>query len=275
MGVYNYWAQPRIFKLTNAKTSTSPIEITPVYPGTDANQVPNGSYIHQIGVNPDDGNEIMAVISNYGVRCLWYSSNGGTSWTDVSGNLRGGTVAPSIRSAAILQYNSGKVFVVGTSTGVYSTYALNGASTAWVQEAQSVIGNVVVEYLSARRIDGTIAVGTHGRGAFIGKFDGQVAVENNSGLPKEYTLSQNYPNPFNPSTMIKYSIPAETRVTLKIYDQLGREVKTLVNTKQSAGGYEIQWRGDDNAGRKVATGIYIYALQTNNALLTKKMVLLK
>ncbi len=272
MGVYNYYAQPRIFKLTNSKTSTAPVEITPAYTTTD---VPASSYIHQIAVNPDNGNEILAVISNYGVRCLWYSNDAGGTWTDVSGNLRGGAVAPSIRSAVILQYNGGKAFAVGTSTGVYSTYALNGASTVWVQEAQSTIGNVVVEYLWPRRIDGTIAVGTHGRGAFTGKFDGQVAVENNSGLPKEYTLSQNYPNPFNPSTIIKYSIPAETRVTLKIYDQLGREVKTLVNTRQSAGSYEIQWRADDNAGRKVATGIYIYALQTNNALLTKKMVLLK
>lgn len=94
-------------------------------------------------------------------------------------------------------------------------------------------------------------------------------------LPSNYSLSQNYPNPFNPSTKIQFSLPEQSRVTIRIYDMLGREVKTLINADQSAGTHEIVWNGDDEAGRKVATGVYMYAISTNKFVQTKKMVLLK
>ncbi len=72
-------------------------------------------------------------------------------------------------------------------------------------------------------------------------------------LPKEYSLNQNYPNPFNPATTISYQLSAAGNVTLKIYDVLGREVKTLVNEKQNAGCYKIEF----NAGN-LSSGMYLY-----------------
>jgi hypothetical protein len=78
--------------------------------------------------------------------------------------------------------------------------------------------------------------------------------------PKEYFLSQNYPNPFNPSTTIKYSLPQTGRITLSIYDLLGREVVKLIDEEKPAGEYETTWNASSypsgvyflkNAGRSV------------------------
>lgn len=95
-------------------------------------------------------------------------------------------------------------------------------------------------------------------------------IQNNKQLVLNYNLDQNYPNPFNPSTIIHYEIPNGGVVTLKIYDELGREVKTLVNQYQSKGRYDI----DFNAS-SLASGIYFYQLRADSYLSTKKMLLLK
>jgi hypothetical protein len=96
-------------------------------------------------------------------------------------------------------------------------------------------------------------------------------------LPAEFTLEQNYPNPFNPVTTIRFSIPNVTLsgvegslVTLKLSDVLGNEVATLVNENLDAGNYEI----DFNASG-LASGIYLYKLQTGSFVETKKMILLR
>jgi hypothetical protein len=81
----------------------------------------------------------------------------------------------------------------------------------------------------------------------------------NYAAPKEYALSQNFPNPFNPATTIRYDLPFESRVTLKIYDILGNEVKTLVNGEQGAGYKEIRFDGSS-----LASGVYIYRLTADN-----------
>jgi flagellar hook assembly protein FlgD len=86
---------------------------------------------------------------------------------------------------------------------------------------------------------------------------------------------QNYPNPFNPSTQIKFSIPVNGFVTLKIYDLLGKEIKTLINSEYSAGSHSMQWNGDDNLGNKVSTGIYVYRMTSGNFASSKKMLLIK
>ncbi len=97
----------------------------------------------------------------------------------------------------------------------------------------------------------------------------------NAELPSRFDLYQNYPNPFNPTTTIKYAIPKNVNVTLKIYDLLGREIKTLVNEVQSPGVYSVKWNGDNAAGAKVATGIYFYRIKAGNFVKVHKMLLLK
>ena len=96
-----------------------------------------------------------------------------------------------------------------------------------------------------------------------------VSIENKNVI-KEFSLSQNYPNPFNPSTTIQYEIPKNGSVTIKVYDVLGREVKTLVNEQKSLGNYRVEFNGS-----KFASGVYFYQLRVGSYLSTKKMILLK
>lgn len=111
----------------------------------------------------------------------------------------------------------------------------------------------------------------------IGSFKTSTATDVNSDniLPEQFSLEQNYPNPFNPTTTISYSLPQNSFVTLKIYDMLGREVKTLVNQNVNAGNIRVDWNGDDNYGNKVASGAYVYRITAGNFVSTKKMLLLK
>ncbi|MFZ4589969.1 MAG: T9SS type A sorting domain-containing protein [Ignavibacteria bacterium] len=89
-------------------------------------------------------------------------------------------------------------------------------------------------------------------------------------IPKEYSLSQNYPNPFNPSTTIKYSLPKDGFVSLKIYDITGREVKSLAGEVKKAGYYSVTFNASS-----LASGVYFYRIQSNDYVMTKRMVLIK
>ncbi|MDZ7334812.1 MAG: T9SS type A sorting domain-containing protein [candidate division KSB1 bacterium] len=91
-----------------------------------------------------------------------------------------------------------------------------------------------------------------------------------STIPEKFTLEQNYPNPFNAITKIRYSVPNTSPITLKVYNSLGQEVATLFDGVQRAGHYEAIFDGS-----KLAGGIYFYRLQTENVLITKKLVLIK
>lgn len=89
-------------------------------------------------------------------------------------------------------------------------------------------------------------------------------------IPDDYSLFQNYPNPFNPTTIIRFSIPSRSMANIKIYDLMGREIRTLINEELSPGNYEINFDGSE-----LASGIYFYKLQTAINSITKKMILMK
>ncbi len=89
-------------------------------------------------------------------------------------------------------------------------------------------------------------------------------------VPTKYVLEQNYPNPFNPSTVISYSIPTASNVSVKVFDVLGNLITTLVNQNQEAGNYKINF----NAG-ELSNGIYFYKIQAGIFIAVKKMLLLK
>ena len=124
-----------------------------------------------------------------------------------------------------------------------------------VKEIESISGQVLFNKLNNNKIQ------------LFAKVDG-TSLKNL--IPKEYNLYQNFPNPFNPSTKIKYDIPVNGLVTLKVYDVLGSEVATLVNEEKTVGRYEVNF---DAAA--LASGVYIYRLSVNDFVNVKKMVLLK
>ena len=94
-------------------------------------------------------------------------------------------------------------------------------------------------------------------------------------LPQSFDLKQNYPNPFNPTTIISYQMPENQMVRLDIYDALGQKVKTLVNTEQQAGYYNIEWDGTNDLGVSVTSGVYFYRIHTSGFTKVMKMMMLK
>jgi len=90
------------------------------------------------------------------------------------------------------------------------------------------------------------------------------------GTPDKYTLSQNYPNPFNPTTTISFTLPRSGNVTLKVFNSIGEEVKTLVNGFVEAGSHSFNFNGEN-----ITSGMYLYRLSTEEGVLTKKMLLVK
>ena len=110
-------------------------------------------------------------------------------------------------------------------------------------------------------------------GAGAGKLGGSTGVKDaRSGItpPASFSLAQNFPNPFNPSTMITYTLPSESKVVLKVYDQLGKEIATLVNEQLAAGSYTSSF----NAAN-LPSGLYFYTLKSASFTQTRKMLLLK
>jgi hypothetical protein len=94
-------------------------------------------------------------------------------------------------------------------------------------------------------------------------------------IPAVHALHQNFPNPFNPMTTIKYALPAAEDVRLAVYGVDGRLVRTLVNERREAGNHEVVWRGDDTAGRRVATGTYFYVINAGDFHQVRKLSLVK
>ena len=101
------------------------------------------------------------------------------------------------------------------------------------------------------------------------KFSQEVNVENLS-IPYSYELSQNYPNPFNPSTKISYSVPTASKVTLKVFDILGKEITTLINEEKLVGEYEVKFNAIN-----FPSGTYFYQFKAGSFIQTKKMILMK
>lgn len=106
--------------------------------------------------------------------------------------------------------------------------------------------------------------------AYIQSIESTTEVTQRNLFQLQYNLSQNFPNPFNPTTVISYQLPEYSRVKLKVYDLLGREVATLVNGNKPAGNYKVEF----NAG-KLVSGVYFYRMEAGTFSQTKKLLLLK
>jgi hypothetical protein len=156
--------------------------------------LPKGAYVSSIAVDPVNGNHVVFTFSNYNFRSVFATTDGGATWTDVSGNLEGpnGT-GPAVNWVAIVPRQSDRIYIVGTSTGLYFTAELNGSSTAWAAAAANDIGNVPIDMVLARAADASIAVGTHGYGVFSGRIDDVPARPTVPALREPLTASFNIP----------------------------------------------------------------------------------
>ncbi len=153
-----------------------------------------------------------------------------------------------------VSYRIARIYETGGARNVFGEPAGNAykvSSSRWRQNFNNGRAIEVEEYSTYSR-----------------SFAAKAASE--STLPQVFTLNQNYPNPFNPTTTISYSLPTTADVRLDIYNVLGQCIATLVNGPQEAGEHSVEW----DAGQ-YASGVYFYRLSTAEAVVSKKMVLLK
>ena len=94
-------------------------------------------------------------------------------------------------------------------------------------------------------------------------------------LNSQFRLEENFPNPFNPETVIRYSVPKSGNVSVVVFNLNGQHVKTLVSASVAAGTYRVTWHGDDDYGNMVPSGVYVYRLEANGFVQTRKMVLVR
>lgn len=198
------------------------------------------------------------------------TTDGGATW--IATNI-GGTGYTLGLSATVNEFWAAQGSNVYRSTNRGATWTI------------SYTGNIG----TLRHLD-FVVVGPTTRGWAVSDIGGIAAglltltgVEENkeSGIPTSFALDQNYPNPFNPSTTIKFALPQDAAVTLKIYNLLGQEVSNLVDETRSAGYHQILWNGRNQSGNQVATGVYFYRIEAKPSdggqpfSSLKKMLLLK
>jgi hypothetical protein len=93
--------------------------------------------------------------------------------------------------------------------------------------------------------------------------------------PNEFVLLQNVPNPFNPETEIRFELPQPAQVDLKIYNMLGQVVRTVTSRTYEAGFHAVRWNGKDDAGNRVASGVYIYRMRAGEFVAIRRLVMTK
>lgn len=187
-----------------------------------------------------------------------FTTDGGQTWSEVE--------TPSFFVGAEAQFiNPQQCFAVGASGKIIKS--IDGGMT-WTEQESGTSSILRSIYFTDENTG--IAVGYDG--TIVRTDNGGVTSVNSSEdeFPNRFRLSQNYPNPFNPSTTISYSIPKQSKVSLKIYDILGSEITELVNGEKAVGSYKVNFDASN-----LSSGIYFYTLKTNNSVLTKKMMLIK
>ena len=163
---------------------------------------------------------------------------------------------------SILSINNN--LLAGTAHGIFLS-TTNGSN--WT-EVDSGMTNKDVNTLIF--MDDYLYAGTWDSGVWKRPLNEITSVESVQSKLSNYKLFQNYPNPFNSSTTIKFEIPKDGLVTLKIYNILGEEIETLFNEERSSGRYEVNFDAF-----KLPSGIYFYQLKTRDYVDTRKMILLK
>jgi hypothetical protein len=273
--VYLGTSTGQMYKLANTLSGDNPIRTTITSPA-----FPRDGYISSIAVDPANGNNVVVAFSNYGVLSVFQSTNGGSSWTAVAGNLEqnpdGSGNGPAVKWVNILPAKGSNPikYFVGTSTGLYATSTLDGAATVWIKEGSTTIGNIPVDMVVSRPTDNLVVVGTHGNGVYSHFYNEPLAVAAVE-IPKDFEVGQNYPNPVRTTTTIRYSLAKAGQVSLTVFDLSGQQIARLVDARQAAGSYQVVWQGQSSSGRRLANGLYLYRVQVDKQGVTRQMLLLR
>lgn len=238
--------------------TTDGMNWTNVSSGTVPNRYPT-----DVHVNPNNSKEVYVTFGGFGTGHLYKTTNGGSTWTNISGNL------PDLPHHCVCidpQYPQN--IYVGNDLGVFVS-TNNGTSWSGYTFGMpyALVFDLTIVYPN-RHIRAT----THGNGVYERSLvpNPLLGIIKNAEMPTIFKLYQNYPNPFNPSTKIKYLIPKQSVVRISVYDIQGREVMILVNERQNPGSYEVKL----NSG-KLSSGVYFYKIIAGDFVDVKKLMLVK
>lgn len=219
------------------------------------------------------------------------AATGEVLWEN-AGNSPAITTSLGAPPSGAIAMNQGPVTV---ANGVMFAGALDGPGTMYAFDAAT--GNILWSFASGGSVNSGAAVvngvvywgsgyssvlgaspGTHLYAFTVPSLKNASLEDKNnlsSEMQKQFVLDQNYPNPFNTSTQIRFGIPEEGKVTLKIYNSTGEQVKTLVDGNMSAGFHQVTWDATDNNGNKISSGIYFYRITAGTFTQINKLMLSK
>jgi hypothetical protein len=165
------------------------------------------------------------------------------------------------------------------------TYYVSLSDTTYDLSHSVLLANWYYDELSARRFNITVSALDPNQNSAVVPINGgsqelfvnryQFLSTNDDLTPKKFKLYQNSPNPFNPNTHIRFDLPKNESISLMIYNVVGKEVAQIKRDNLSAGQHVINWKGQDQYGERLPSGLYIYRLVAGNKISTKKMLLLK
>ncbi len=196
-----------------------------------------------------------------------------------SNNLQAGTLTITDATHTVSGISSGITYIKQTSTGTYDGTANGPVSWTFNWTAPAAGTGRVYFYAS-----GVAANSAGGSSGDYGYHISQQVPEKTTGVsdnadgsarPDRFVLLQNFPNPFNLATSISYTLRNEGWVNLTVYNILGQKVRALIDQKEPAGNYSVQWDSRDDKGRVMPGGIYFYVLKAGDFTSSRKMVLLK
>lgn len=197
---------------------------------------------------------------------LYFSSDDGASWTKILEHSRVTDISSKPGDDNTLLAVGQQWFRIGAD--IPSLFLSTDGGNNW-NDISNGLNNT---FINTARFHpyrtNEIFICTAGGGLWRTDYSTDVVKEES--IPVNYALFHNYPNPFNPSTTIRFQLPVSNHVTLKVFDNLGKEVATLVNEKKSAGNYEVNFNSS-----KISSGVYFYRLTAGSFSILKKMILLR
>ncbi len=262
----------RVFRLDNAGSGGG------VQNNVTGDDFPKQGFVNCIAVDPRDGDRAIVLFSNYNVQSLFLTTDGGDTWTPISGNLEenpdGTGAGPSCRWASILHGPGGPLYLVGTSTGLYSTRLPSGPDTEWHQEGAGTIGNAMVSMIDVRHQDGYIAVATWGSGMYAG-YDIPLGVTGPDDRASGFTLHEPRPNPLGSTGSIEVDLPAGLAgesVAISLYDLSGRSVGHLAEFRGETGRRRVEFNLHDLPHGPPASGSYVLRVEAGGLVRSKRIV---
>jgi photosystem II stability/assembly factor-like uncharacterized protein len=267
--VYFGTSKKEIYKIENAHTGNPSMTLI------SKTNMPTG-FVSSIAIDPEDANKVLMCFSNYNIKSMYYTIDGGNTWDFCGGNLDKTTnfsmSGPSIRSVAIMKTPDGKrKYFVGTSIGLYSADSLLASKTVvadttkWIQESVNGIGTSVVNNLYVRQSDYVVAASTHGNGVYISQYFQAPII-----IPNEFAINI-YPNPSPANINMEFSLPENTIAQIGLFDATGKLVRVYKNKFLEAGTQKLEINSEG-----IASGLYLlYYQDDKNRSFNRKIILAK